>query len=139
MAWSCTRLLAAQPLRATLSQPLVVLSIGAAQRPSTCMRLHTSIECSCVCCLQVPIQLISAAVMLSSASWAEAKLEAADVISITALFALLVLLAATQVRSRRHAIMSAAYGLADPAQHEWHNVGSWLCLVVRRSGRLERR
>ena len=48
-------------------------------------------------CPQVPIQLLSAAVMLGFASWAEARLESADVASITALFALLVLLAATQV------------------------------------------
>ena len=35
--------------------------------------------------------------MLGFATWAEARLESADVASITALFALLVLLAATQV------------------------------------------
>ena len=47
----------------------------------------------------MPIQLLSAAVMLTSASWAEQRLQAADVVSITALFGLLVLLAATQVRT----------------------------------------
>lgn len=47
--------------------------------------------------MQVPIQLLSAATMLSFASWAEQRLNAADVVSITALFGLLVLLAATQV------------------------------------------
>ena len=46
--------------------------------------------------LQVPIQLASAALMLASADWAEARLKEADIISITVLFFALVLLAATQ-------------------------------------------
>ena len=46
--------------------------------------------------LQVPIQLASAALMLVSADWAEARLREADIISVTALFFVLVLLAATQ-------------------------------------------
>ena len=48
--------------------------------------------------MQVPIQLLSAGVMLASASTAERWLESAEVVKITALFALLVLLAATQAR-----------------------------------------
>jgi hypothetical protein len=47
-------------------------------------------------CAQVPIQLASAGVMLVAADWAEARLRAADIASITALFFVLVLLAATQ-------------------------------------------
>ena len=47
-------------------------------------------------CAQVPIQLASAALMLVSADWAEQRLAAADIASITALFFALVLLAATQ-------------------------------------------
>ena len=46
--------------------------------------------------LQVPIQLASAALMLVSADWAEGRLKEADIISVTALFFILVLLAATQ-------------------------------------------
>ena len=46
--------------------------------------------------LQVPIQLASAALMLVSADWAESRLKEADIMSITALFFVLVLLAATQ-------------------------------------------
>ena len=49
-----------------------------------------------VLALQVPIQLASAALMLVSADWAEARLREADIISVTALFFVLVLLAATQ-------------------------------------------
>ncbi|BDA49693.1 Acetyl-coenzyme A transporter 1 [Coccomyxa sp. Obi] len=44
----------------------------------------------------VPIQLASAAMMLLSADWAEQRLKEADIVSITALFFVLVLLAATQ-------------------------------------------
>ncbi|KAK9809613.1 hypothetical protein WJX73_007530 [Symbiochloris irregularis] len=44
----------------------------------------------------VPIQLASGALMLLQADWAERKLEAADVASVTGLFFVLVLLAATQ-------------------------------------------
>lgn len=44
----------------------------------------------------VPIQLVSAALLLLSADWADAQLQAARVGSITALFCLLVMLAATQ-------------------------------------------
>ena len=46
--------------------------------------------------LQVPIQLASAALMLVSADWAESRLKEADIVSITVLFFILVLLAATQ-------------------------------------------
>ena len=46
--------------------------------------------------LQVPIQLASAALMLVSADWAESRLKEADIVSITVLFFVLVLLAATQ-------------------------------------------
>lgn len=46
--------------------------------------------------LQVPIQLASAALMLVSADWAEQRLKQADIVSITGLFFVLVLLAATQ-------------------------------------------
>ena len=46
--------------------------------------------------LQVPIQLASAALMLASAAWAESRLREADIVSITVLFFVLVLLAATQ-------------------------------------------
>ena len=49
-----------------------------------------------MCCAQVPIQLASAGVMLAAADWAEARLRAADIAGITALFFVLVLLAATQ-------------------------------------------
>ena len=45
---------------------------------------------------QVPIQLCSAALLLASAQWAEARLGEADVVSITVLFFALVMLAATQ-------------------------------------------
>jgi len=48
------------------------------------------------CYLQVPIQLASAGLMLVSADWAEGRLKDADIVSITALFFVLVLLAATQ-------------------------------------------
>ncbi|CAL5220582.1 g2620 [Coccomyxa viridis] len=44
----------------------------------------------------VPIQLASAALMLVSADWAESRLKEADIVSITVLFFVLVLLAATQ-------------------------------------------
>lgn len=46
--------------------------------------------------MQVPIQLASAALMLLSADWAEQRLKEADIVSITAVFFVLVLLAATQ-------------------------------------------
>ncbi len=46
--------------------------------------------------MQVPIQLASAALMLMSADWAEQRLKEADIVSITSLFFVLVLLAATQ-------------------------------------------
>jgi hypothetical protein len=46
--------------------------------------------------VQVPIQLASAAMMLLSADWAESRLKQADIVSITGLFFVLVLLAATQ-------------------------------------------
>ena len=45
---------------------------------------------------QVPVQLASAMLMLLSAGWAEARLNAANIGAITALFFFLVLLAATQ-------------------------------------------
>lgn len=45
----------------------------------------------------VPLQLVCAVTMISFAPWAEAKLQLADVKSITGLFFFLVLLAATQV------------------------------------------
>jgi PAT family acetyl-CoA transporter-like MFS transporter 1 len=44
----------------------------------------------------VPIQLLSALLLISSASWIEARYEAADVTSLTCLFFVFVLLAATQ-------------------------------------------
>jgi hypothetical protein len=44
----------------------------------------------------IPIQLLSALLLVSSAEWIEAKYEAADVASLTALFFVFVLLAATQ-------------------------------------------
>lgn len=44
----------------------------------------------------MPIQLASAALMLVSADWAESRLKEADIVSITVLFFVLVLLAATQ-------------------------------------------
>lgn len=44
----------------------------------------------------MPIQLASAALMLMSAEWAEQRLKEADIVSITCLFFVLVLLAATQ-------------------------------------------
>ena len=46
--------------------------------------------------VQVPVQVASAVLMLLSAGWAEARLNAADIWAITALFFFLVLLAATQ-------------------------------------------
>lgn len=45
---------------------------------------------------QVPIQLASGLLMLLRADWAEGKLEEADIVSVTGLFFVLVLLAATQ-------------------------------------------
>lgn len=50
----------------------------------------------CLGAIQVPIQLASAGMMLLSADWAEQRLKEADIVSITALFFVLVLLAATQ-------------------------------------------
>ena len=47
-------------------------------------------------CMQVPVQVASAVLMLLSAGWAEARLNAADIWAVTALFFFLVLLAATQ-------------------------------------------
>ena len=47
-------------------------------------------------CTQVPVQVASAVLMLLSAGWAEARLNAADIWAVTALFFFLVLLAATQ-------------------------------------------
>lgn len=47
-------------------------------------------------CVQVPVQVASAVLMLLSAGWAEARLNAADIWAVTALFFFLVLLAATQ-------------------------------------------
>lgn len=46
--------------------------------------------------LQVPLQCLSALLLIFSANWAEDKLQHADVTAITALFFVLVLLAATQ-------------------------------------------
>ena len=46
--------------------------------------------------LQVPLQFSSAVLMIFSANWAEGRLQEANVTAITALFFLLVLLAATQ-------------------------------------------
>ena len=46
--------------------------------------------------MQVPVQVASAVLMLLSAGWAEARLNAADIWAVTALFFFLVLLAATQ-------------------------------------------
>lgn len=46
--------------------------------------------------LQVPLQFNSALLLILSASWAEKKLQQANVSAVTALFFLLVLLAATQ-------------------------------------------
>jgi len=45
----------------------------------------------------VPIQLLSAAVLVLSSKWIEERFEAADVLPLTALFFVFVLLAATQV------------------------------------------
>lgn len=55
--------------------------------------LHSEL---CYGAFQVPIQLASAAMMLLSADWAEQRLKEADIVSITVLFFVLVLLAATQ-------------------------------------------
>jgi PAT family acetyl-CoA transporter-like MFS transporter 1 len=57
---------------------------------------HGHVDESMPHAVQVPIQLASAALMLVSADWAEGRLKEADIVSITALFFVLVLLAATQ-------------------------------------------
>ena len=57
---------------------------------------HGQVDESISHAVQVPIQLASAALMLISADWAEGRLKEADIVSITALFFVLVLLAATQ-------------------------------------------
>ena len=52
---------------------------------------------SAVCArVQVPVQVASAVLMLLSAGWAEARLDAANIGAVTTLFFFLVLLAATQ-------------------------------------------
>ena len=56
---------------------------------------HTAVMLSAASA-QVPMQLASAALMLLSAGWAEARLNAADIGAVTSLFFFLVLLAATQ-------------------------------------------
>ena len=60
-------------------------------------RKHRAMATKAVClCMQVPVQVASAVLMLLSAGWAEARLNAADIWAVTALFFFLVLLAATQ-------------------------------------------
>ena len=53
-------------------------------------------DCMSLFFMQVPIQLVSAAMLVSCAGWAQNRLAAADVGAITSLFFFLVLLAATQ-------------------------------------------
>lgn len=58
---------------------------------------HGFEPCISVCMrTQVPIQLVSAAMLVWCAGWAQERLAAADVGAITGLFFVLVLLAATQ-------------------------------------------
>ena len=76
------------------------------------------------CYVQVPIQLLSAVTMLSFASWAEQRLEGADVVSITSLFGLLVLLAATQVHLQHP---GCSIGVPTPSMGTHTSLRGCLC------------